>query len=305
MNFQEAYAYFVPYWNSPFRFYHTKNHLDSLLRGSDSIELKYFSLFHDIIYAPYSDTNEEDSVGFFKKHMDSFNDLTNEGKKLVIDMIMATKTHDLTENHLINKALNLDMEILHSPFNELLEYECLIFKEYQKYNIQDYVKGRINFLKKHIDIGDILYLKKYLENKRYSIGIYPGSFDPFHVGHLDILKKAERMFDKVIIVRANNPSKQAPVSLMPKTLPNQIIEHKGLISKLFNDNNHDYTLIRGIRNEYDIASEMNYMAWVNEIDKNIKFVHIFCDQENIKVSSTALKNFQKINEFNSNKWIVP
>lgn len=37
--------------------------------------------------------------------------------------------------------------------------------------------------------------------------IFPGSFDPFHNGHLDIVKEALKIFDYVLIVVANNPSK--------------------------------------------------------------------------------------------------
>ena len=49
---------------------------------------------------------------------------------------------------------------------------------------------------------------------------------------------------------------------------------------------------------------MNYMAWVHEINMNVPFVHIFCDQENIKVSSSALRSFTKIKGFDISKWIV-
>ena len=40
------------------------------------------------------------------------------------------------------------------------------------------------------------------------IAVYPGSFDPITNGHLDILKRALNVFDKVIVLVANNPKKQ-------------------------------------------------------------------------------------------------
>jgi len=50
---------------------------------------------------------------------------------------------------------------------------------------------------------------------------------------------------------------------------------------------------------------MNYMAWVHEIDKGVPFIHIFCDERNIKVSSSVLRGFSKIDGFDIRKWIVP
>ena len=38
--------------------------------------------------------------------------------------------------------------------------------------------------------------------------IYAGSFDPFHNGHLDIVKKASKLFDEVYVVIAKNPKKR-------------------------------------------------------------------------------------------------
>ena len=302
MQFNEAYVEFSKLWESPIRFYHTKeNHLDKILPECDTVELKYFALFHDIIYNPYSSTNEEDSVLLFKDNINKFDDLSDPA--LVVEMIMATKHHNKTDNVEVNKAVALDMSILESEYNELLEYEKLIFKEFQKTNINVYIQKRIEFLTKYENIGAVKYLIQYLRSKKFTIGLYAGSFDPFHVGHLDILKKSEAIFDKVVVVRAVNPDKPEHKYPMPKTVPNEVIEHTGLITDLF-FNDHKYTLIRGIRNEYDIASEMNYMAWVQEIKTDVPFVHIFCDQENIKVSSSALKSYSKIQGFNVDKWLV-
>lgn len=39
------------------------------------------------------------------------------------------------------------------------------------------------------------------------VGIYPGSFNPWHDGHQDILNKALRIFDKIIVLQGHNPSK--------------------------------------------------------------------------------------------------
>jgi pantetheine-phosphate adenylyltransferase len=45
------------------------------------------------------------------------------------------------------------------------------------------------------------------------IAIYPGSFDPITNGHLDIIKRAGKLFDKVIVAVIRNPSKKPQFSL--------------------------------------------------------------------------------------------
>ena len=144
MNFDVAYEKFSPLWNQPNRFYHTvENHLKPMLRECDSTELKYFALFHDIIYDPYSSTNEENSANLFYQHRDSFDDLKD--PFIVFEMIMATKNHLNSTNDLIQKAVDLDMKILDSSFIVLLRYERGIFLEYQKTDINEYIKNVLNF----------------------------------------------------------------------------------------------------------------------------------------------------------------
>jgi len=302
MNFNEAYKKFSPLWNQSYRFYHTvENHLNPMLRGCFSSEMKYFALFHDIVYDPDSYTNEEDSVVLFNKHRHSFEDL--DYPDLVVEMIMATRDHLNSTNDLIQKAVDLDMEILDSSFIKLLRWERGIFLEFQRTDINEYIKKRVEFLSQYMDKVNITKLIEYIITKEYSIGIYAGSFDPFHVGHLDIVHKAEKLFDKVVIVRAINPEKERHTYSMPELLPNRIINHEGIITELFKKD-RQYTMVRGVRNEYDVASEMNYMAWVHEVDADIPFVHLFCDQENVKISSSALRSFSKIKDFSIDRWLV-
>ena len=51
------------------------------------------------------------------------------------------------------------------------------------------------------------------------IAVYPGSFDPFTLGHKDILLRSSRIFDKVIVAIGENHGKQNPVSYTHLTLP--------------------------------------------------------------------------------------
>ena len=48
-----------------------------------------------------------------------------------------------------------------------------------------------------------------MHNVREKIGIYPGSFDPITLGHLDIIGRSSKMFDKLIVGVLHNPNKKA------------------------------------------------------------------------------------------------
>ncbi|MTK11750.1 MAG: pantetheine-phosphate adenylyltransferase [Clostridiaceae bacterium] len=108
-----------------------------------------------------------------------------------------------------------------------------------------------------------------------TIAIYAGSFDPFTIGHLQVLTEASYLFDKVIVAIANNADKkrridsQLTLSAIEDTVSDlsygskiEVIRFEGLIADLANENKADY-LIRGIRNGIDYEYEEN-LARINE-----------------------------------------
>lgn len=108
-----------------------------------------------------------------------------------------------------------------------------------------------------------------------TIAVYAGSFDPFTIGHLQVLTEASYLFDKVIVAIANNADKkrridsQLTLSAIEDTVSDlsygskiEVIRFEGLIADLANENKADY-LIRGIRNGIDYEYEEN-LARINE-----------------------------------------
>ena len=105
--------------------------------------------------------------------------------------------------------------------------------------------------------------------------IYPGSFDPFTNGHLDIVKKASALFDEVDIVIGIKSSTRR--SFDATEVENAILEtlklngitncrvctHEGLVAAFAKDNNIRY-MIRGLRNNMDYNYEEN-IAEVNKL----------------------------------------
>ena len=98
--------------------------------------------------------------------------------------------------------------------------------------------------------------------------IYPGSFDPFTNGHLDIVKKAAALFDEVCIVIGVNAKKQRAFEsdkmkvAIEKTVQELGMTNvcvsifEGLVAEYARDNNIKY-MIRGLRNNMDYNYEEN------------------------------------------------
>lgn len=111
------------------------------------------------------------------------------------------------------------------------------------------------------------------------IGFYAGSFDPFTNGHLAIIKKASKCFEKVIVGIGKNTEKRSRFDkykmkeAIEKTLEEEniqnaeVIIYEGLTAKTAKEYNAEI-LIRGLRNGTDYAYEEN-IAEVNEEYLNI------------------------------------
>jgi pantetheine-phosphate adenylyltransferase len=101
--------------------------------------------------------------------------------------------------------------------------------------------------------------------------IYPGSFDPVTFGHLDIIERCAKKFDKVIVAVLNNSSKKGVFTLdermellreVVKDYPNvEIDTFSGLLTEYANEKECT-TMVRGLRAVSDFEYEMQ-MALVN------------------------------------------
>ncbi len=128
--------------------------------------------------------------------------------------------------------------------------------------------------------------------------LYPGSFDPFTNGHLDIVRKASALFDEVYVVIGINSSKKRAFdagkmkAAIEKTVEKngcknvKVIIYDGLIAALAKENHIKY-MIRGLRNNMDYNYEEN-IAEVNKlIDPEMEYVYFRA--ENVAVSSSMVK----------------
>ena len=130
------------------------------------------------------------------------------------------------------------------------------------------------------------------------ICIYPGSFDPITVGHMDIIRRASRLFDKVVVAVLHNPAKKGcfPVSdrltLIRKAcagLPNvEVDSFSGLLAD-YVEKTGAVAVIRGLRGESDFANEA-LMAQVNQrLNPHAETLMMMTKPEHACVSSSVVR----------------
>lgn len=130
------------------------------------------------------------------------------------------------------------------------------------------------------------------------VAVYPGSFDPITYGHLDIIKRSLRLFDKVIVAVLINEQKKGLFSFAEREqliagavrgLENvEIKTFDGLLVQFMRENNA-HIVLRGIRDEADFSHE-NTMAQLNyRLDEKVETVFIPSRPELNCISSSAVK----------------
>jgi pantetheine-phosphate adenylyltransferase len=134
------------------------------------------------------------------------------------------------------------------------------------------------------------------------IAIYPGSFDPITLGHLDIIERSCRLFDQVIVVVSTNPNK-TPLFTVPKRIE-QIRLATGHLSNVEVDSFDGLTvtyarmrkagvLLRGLRVLSDFEKELQ-MAHTNKtLSDDIETVFLVTSNEYSFLSSSLVKEIAK------------
>jgi pantetheine-phosphate adenylyltransferase len=136
------------------------------------------------------------------------------------------------------------------------------------------------------------------------VAIYPGTFDPITNGHLDIIKRACKMFDKIIVAVANNKSKNSMFSLEKRvemvkiaTKNMQKIEVKEFNSLLvdFAKKEQAKIIIRGLRAVSDFEYELQ-MSYANQsLDNSIETIFLMPTLQNAFISSSIVRNILAYN----------
>lgn len=184
-----------------------------------------------------------------------------------------------------------------SKFSELLALEKKEFATHLQIDFLEYKKQRLAFLQQQEKTESINALIDYVTVNKSNIAVFAGSFNPFHKGHYNVLQKAEKLFDKVIIAFGKNPDKTERTWNIPKTIANrQLAEYNGLLTDFIDSLGYEVTVVRGLRNSTDFQYEQNQYRYIQELKPDIKIVNVFCDKEFEHISSSGIRTLEKFNK---------
>lgn len=134
------------------------------------------------------------------------------------------------------------------------------------------------------------------------IAVYPGSFDPVSNGHIDIIKRASKIFDKLYVLVSVNPVKKycfttdERVNMLKqatKDLNNVIVESDDRLVLKYAKEKNANVIIRGLRNVLDYENEISLFQFNRSIDPSIDTFVLFPSSNNLFLSSSSIKELVK------------
>jgi pantetheine-phosphate adenylyltransferase len=132
------------------------------------------------------------------------------------------------------------------------------------------------------------------------IAVYPGSFDPFTNGHLDVVDRALGIFDKLIVAVAANPEKRQPLftvderlQLITKSVKDrervEVASYQGLTVE-FARSRSARTIVKGLRAYSDFDAELQQALMNRKLAPDVHTVFLMSSFTHIFVSSSILKD---------------
>ncbi len=132
--------------------------------------------------------------------------------------------------------------------------------------------------------------------------IYPGSFDPITNGHLDVIKRGTKIFDKIIVAVLINVEKkglfnvQERVELIKQATQGienvEVISFEGLLIDLLKQKETNI-ILKGLRSVTDFEYELQMALMNNKLDKEVETLFMATATETSFISSSAVKQVAK------------
>ena len=141
------------------------------------------------------------------------------------------------------------------------------------------------------------------------VAIYPGTFDPITFGHIDVIKKSLKLFDKIVVGVSNVSNKkylftlEERINIVNKALFNDLkLNKKKILVVSFNSLTTDLCkkyksniILRGLRAVSDFEYEFQLAGMNRKLNKNIETIFLMSDVENQIISSKFVKEIAKLN----------
>ena len=140
------------------------------------------------------------------------------------------------------------------------------------------------------------------------IAIYPGTFDPITYGHIDVIKKALKLFDKIVVGVSDVSNKnylfssEERIEIVNKALFKDLKLNKKIIVVSFGSLTTDLCkkyksniILRGLRAVSDFEYEFQLAGMNRKLNQNIETIFLMSDVENQIISSRFVKEIVKLN----------
>ena len=141
------------------------------------------------------------------------------------------------------------------------------------------------------------------------IAIYPGTFDPITYGHIDVIKKGLKLFDKIVVAVSDADNKnylfssEERIMIVKKALFSDLkLNKKKIIIISFTSLTTDLCkkfksniILRGLRAASDFEYEFQLAGMNRKLNKNIETVFVMSDVENQIISSRFVKEIGELN----------
>lgn len=137
-----------------------------------------------------------------------------------------------------------------------------------------------------------------------TIAVYPGSFDPVTLGHMDIIQRAAKQFDKLIVAVLNNLSKQPTFTVEERkellrqiTKPISNVEVDSFRDLLVNymEQRQGHVIVRGIRSVTDFEYELQIASMNQKLNPRVETIFMMTNPRYSYLSSNIVKEIAKFN----------
>ena len=147
------------------------------------------------------------------------------------------------------------------------------------------------------------------------VAVYTGSFDPITLGHIDVIKRASRIFNHIVVGVGINPDKQPlfdqeeRVKLVETAvayLDNVTVRRFNGLSVTFVREQKAQVVLRGVRSLTDIEAEFTMTLANRMLDPEIETVFLMADAQYSHISSSLLKQITPLaNDIALGKFVPP
>lgn len=135
-----------------------------------------------------------------------------------------------------------------------------------------------------------------------TVAVFPGTFDPITLGHVDLIQRASRVFPKLVVGVGHNPEKTemfttperlAMIGELIREMPNVSVEAYQGLTMEFVRRVGGKVIVRGIRDGVDLRDELQF-ANVNLIVGDVETAFLMTSDQHALTSSTLIKQIVEL-----------